>query len=208
MKKLRIVLGIAAAIAMVIVFAKRRMAVYEDITLNVSGEQDTLMLLPGDCLEQDMYIPYNHLEEISIAFSYQEEVSPGEEVLVEAAVEGEIVMSQKLSVNACNTGGFMDFYVNLDRCEGKTITVSVTNVTPKEVSGGDFALLATGREEYFIDTVSTCRVNDVDTGSCIFCRETCISGYSYYEAVTGAFLVFLVGAVMMEGLSRKRQDRQ
>ncbi len=207
MKKLRIVLGAVLLAAMLIVFRYRRIAIYEDITLNAVESQDTLVLTPGDCLKQDMYLPYDYLDKISVALSYQEQIPQDTAVLVELTVDGETVMSQELRVNACANRSFLDFHAGLDKCEGKTVTISVSNVTPETVSGGEFALMSTDKDFLFLDTVSTCRINDKETDSCIFCRAVCIKGYSYYESVTGAFLVFLAGGVIMERLTGKRQDR-
>ena len=206
-KKLRIVLGAVTAAAMLVVFCNRRIAIYEDITLNVLEVQD-IVLMPGDCLKQEMYIPYDYLEKISIAFAYQEEKSQDAEALVEVIADGEAVMSQELHVSACPNYGFLDYYVDLDKCEGKTVTISVSNVSPETASNGEFGLMSTDKEFLFPDMVSTCRINDMDTDSCIFCRAVCVKGYSYYESVTGAFLILLAGGVILERLTGRRQDRQ
>ncbi|MCM1213631.1 MAG: hypothetical protein NC548_03825 [Lachnospiraceae bacterium] len=206
LKKLRIVLGMALIVAMAAVFWNRRTAIYEDITLNVIESQD-LTLQPGDRLEQDMDIPYDRLEKVSVAFSYEEGISSDAQALVEVTADGDTVMSQALNVNACSNRGFLDFLVELDGCRGKTVTVSVSNITPKEISNGAFSLMSTDKEFLFLDTVDVCRVNDVETDSCIFCRAVCIRGYSYYGSAVGAFLVFLVGGVIIERLG-KRQGRR
>lgn len=208
MRKLRMILGAALFAAVLIVFWDRRAAIYEDITLSVGEPEDTPALLPGDCLTQDMYIPYDYVEKISIAFSYQEDMAQDTETLVEATVDGETVMSQALRVNACANGSFIDFEVNLNKCKGKTITISVSNVTPETVPGGEFALLSTDKEFMFPDSVSTCRINGIETGSCVFCRAVCIRGYSYYGSATGAFLVFLAGGVAIERFTGRGRGRQ
>lgn len=208
LRKLRVALGVVLIVAAVVVFWNKRIPVYEHITLNVIGAQDTPVLMPGDCLTQDMYISYDNIEKISIAFSYQEGIAEETEALIELIAEGETVMSQSLYVNACANQSFVDFEVNLDKCEGKTITISVSNVTSEAVPGGEFALMSTDKEYLFLDEVSTYRINGGETDSCIFCRAVCLQGYEYYKALTWAFLVFLAGGVLIERLTGNRRGKQ
>lgn len=201
MTKLRVFLGIILILVMAVVFWSGREPLYEDITLNVIEAQDTPALMPGDRLEQDMYIPYDYVDRVSIAFSCQEETAWETEALVEAVWEGEVVMSQPLLVNACENRSFVDFHVGLDGCRGSTITLSVSNITPDTVSGGEFALMSTDREYLYIDESGTYKLNGEETNACIFCRAVCIKGYSYYKAATWAFLVFLAGGAVIERLT-------
>lgn len=208
MRKCRIAVGIIAIAAAVILFWKTRIPLYEEITLNVGEAQNTPVLMSGDCLSQDIYAVYDHMERISIAFSYQEEMAEETEALIELIAGEEVVMSQVLRVNACANQSFVDFYVDLHNCKGKKLTISVSNVTPEAISGGEFALMSTDKEFLFIDTVNTYRINEEETDSCIFCRSTYIVGYSCYRSLTYAFLVLLAGAVIMERLTRSPLSRQ
>lgn len=202
MKKTRIVLMAVLFAAMLVVFYKKRIVLYEDITLNVQEAQDTPALKPGDRLEQDILIPYDSLEKISVAFSFPEEIPQDAEVLVEVTGDGgETLMSQALCVYACPNKGFVDFLVDLDHCMGKTVTISVANITPETVHGGEFSLLSTDKEILFLDTVSACRINGRETDSSIFCRAVCVKGYSFYESATWAFVVFLAGWVVIDCLT-------
>lgn len=201
MRKVRMILGTVLLLAMLAVFYAKRIAIYEDITLNSREPLDTLVLKPGDCLTQEMYLPYDYLDRISVALSFQEEISQDAEVLVEITGDGGSFMSQALHVNACPDGGFVDFHVGLDHCGGETVTLSVANVTPDTVPGGEFALLSTDKEFLFLDAVSTCRINDRETGNCILCRAVYRRGYSYYESATWAFLLFLVGCIIMKQIT-------
>ena len=208
MKKWLIAVGLITIVAAVIVFWKKRIPIVEDITLNVVEVQNTSVLMPGDCLKQDLYAVYDHLENISIAFSYQQEMAEETEALIELIVDGEAVMSQVLQVNACANQRFVDFNVNLDHCRGKKLTVAISNVTPETVSGGEFALMSTDKEFLFLDTVEPYRINEQQAGSCIFCRSTYITGYSYYQSLTYSFFVFLAGGLVMERLRGSRLNRQ
>lgn len=207
MKGLKIVLSITLIAVGVIAFWNRRIPVYKDITFNVM-EFQAMPVLPGDCVTQDMYIPYDYLEKVGIVFFYPEEISEEAKALVEVMSEGETIMSQELRVNACVNGSFLDFLVNLERCKGRTITISVCNVTPETVSDGEFALLSSDKDFLFVDGISVCRINGSETGSSILSRAVCISGYSYYESATAAFLIFLAGAVVIEWLTRRYQGKQ
>ncbi|MCM1541598.1 MAG: hypothetical protein NC121_10075 [Blautia sp.] len=207
MKVLKGVLGIALIAVGVIVFWNRRIPIYQDLTFNVMESQD-LPVLPGDCVTQDISLSCDRLEKVSVAFSYSEEISEEAKALVEVLSEGETVMSQELRVNACVNGSFLDFLVGLDGCEGRTVTLSVSNVTPEDVSGGEFSLMSSDKDFLFVDGIGVCRVNGSETDSCIFSRAVCVSGYSYYEAATAAFLILLAGVVVMEWLDRKYQGKR
>lgn len=204
LKRLNIVSWIALTAVVLFLFWNRRVAVYEDITFNTIEFQE-VSLLPGDRVTQNMSVPYRYLEKVGVALSYPEDISEEAKVLVEVIAEEETIMSQELRVNACANGSFLDFLVKLDQCEGREITISVTNVTPETVSGGEFALMSSDKDFLFPDGISNCRLNDLETADCIFCKASCIKGYSYYRAATEAFLVFLAGAVVIEQLARKYQ---
>lgn len=208
MKKWRIAIGLITIVAAAILFWKKRIPIYEDITLNVVEAQNTPALMPGDCLKQDMYAVYDHVEKISVAFSYQQEMAEETEALIELTADEEVVMSQVLRVNACANQSFVDLYIDLDNCKGKNLTISVSNVTPEAIPGGEFALMSTDKEFLFADTVNSYRINGEETDSYIFCRSTYIAGYTYYQSLTYAFLVLLTGTVIMERLTRSRLNWQ
>ena len=206
MGKLRILMGVALAAVVMIVFWNKRTALYEEITFSAQEAKDTPILQPGDCLRQDIPVPSGTMEKISIAFSYQEEIPPETEALVEVFAEGKTVVSQTLSVGACANGSFTDFYiVRRGQTNGKTITVSVSNVTPQGTPQGEFALMASGKEYLFLNGTETCEMNGEKTDVCIFFRAVSVSGYSCYRAATWAFWVLLAGCVAIERLESFRR---
>lgn len=174
-------------------------------SLTVSYPQETISLLPGDYIEQDIYWNKSSLESIDIAFSYAEDVFPDTQVMISVFRDGDLIAKQPLRLTSLPNGSYLNFYLGQTNCAGSTFTIHIENESEDPSSA--FCLLSTDNEQYYLDTVSDYRYDDQLQNTRLLCQMYYCSSYSYYKAFAMISWLLLAG-IALTGIVLRLPDRQ
>lgn len=198
---LQIVIWLLAVCMMVFVLIRKMTPIYSDETLNAAHFITTPELLPGDTVTQTFTSSYDKLTNVDIALCYADDISENATVLLQVLKEDTVIVQQALSVRACPNNSFLSLSVKASDCLGDLFTIRVENISDSS-DNTSFTLMATDKEYLYLDNTSDYEWNGLAAPSRILCRFTYQTGYSYYQALTYAFWVFLAALILTGLLSR------
>lgn len=178
---------------MVFVFIRKLTPVYTQETLTSSYFIATPALQSGDIITQNFTSTQNKLHSVEVALHYDENLSDAAAVRVSLLRGTEIIMAQTLPVRFCPNDSFLTFSTKVYNCAGDIFTLKIENISDHSDASGNtaFSLMATDKTYLYLDNTDDYLFNSASQNARILCRFTYQTGYSYYQALTYAFWVFL-----------------
>lgn len=182
---------------MVFVFIRKLTPVYTQETLTSSYFIATLALQPGDIVTQSFTATQNTLHTVEFAFYFDENLSDAATAQVVILRGSEIVAEQPLGVRFCPNKSFLTVSTGVNNCAGDTFTLKIENISDGSAPSDNmsFSLMATDKTYLYLNNMDDYRFNDLSQKARMLCRFTYQTGYSYYQALTYAFWVFLAALI-------------
>lgn len=182
---------------MIFLFVRKLTPVYTQESLNSFYFTTTPALRPGDALTQNFTPTQDKLYSIDIAFSYDETISDDAVARISLLCGSEVLLDQVLNINVCPNNAFLTLYTDLLGCAGDTLTLRIENISDSSIPPANtaFSLMATDRAYLYLDNTEDYYFQNLSQNARILCRFSYQTGYSYYQALTYAFWVFLLALI-------------
>lgn len=176
-----------------IILIKKTTPLYTLESLNSSAPINTLPLNPTDSITGTFQVTSDYLEEIKIAFSFDEDISTNTIANVLILHEDEVIIEQPLEIAALPNRTFITFFLGRKCKVGDNFTVKIENISAgnsnEKVS---FSLLATDKEYLYLPNTQNYRFNQQEQEARLLYNFNYITGYSYYEGLTYVFWIYLL----------------
>lgn len=185
-----IMIWYGAARVMVSLFRTYSVPIYQNENIYGDFDMSTLELQPQDVLTQTFQIRKDYLEDMSLAFAYDDAAANTGTLSVRFLQGEQLIVEQALPFFACPPNTLLHFNLNLQQCQGDELTVQVVNTS--QDASCVLALPSTPNHYEYLPYTKGYQINDgaVMAGS-ILCDFKYRIGYDYYQGLTYAFLMFL-----------------
>lgn len=201
---LQAVIWTAGVILAILVYFRFLVPIEEYESMDAAEVTMSKVLGPGDVLSQSFQSVRNTIDGFEVAFGYEGTEDFDGDVLIRIFRNEELVLEQPLKVGSCPNQGFLHLDVPITHCMGDNFTLQFENGSQGEASvENTFFLMAASSEEPLSETVSCYDINGEMQDIYLLFRYEYPAGYTYYPAISAAFLVLMAALALSAAVYHK-----